>query len=89
MMDCCDGGMMAGMWLFGLLWLLILGGVIWLIARVIMRGGTDDLKGNRSSQDVALDALRNRFASGEIDETEFRKRSEVLRSEDVGHASHG
>lgn len=73
---------MAGMWLFGLLWLLIVGGVIWLIVRAILRGRPDQPVGAQPGQGTALVALRQRFAKGEIDEPEYRERRRVLDSGD-------
>ena len=81
--------MMAGMWLMGILWLAIVGGGIGLIVWVILRGRSVDRYGPRGSEDVALAALRNRFANGEIDETEYRERREILMARDAGHSPQG
>jgi putative membrane protein len=75
------GGMGGWMWLAGFIWLaLILGGialVVWAVSRGLgARGGS----GSGSDRDPALGALRERFARGEIDETEYRERRRTLES---------
>ncbi len=55
-------------------WGLVLWGVFY-----FMRGGSQQTPG-RSADDI----LRERFAAGEIDEPEFRKRSDALHESDVG-----
>lgn len=71
------GGVAGPRFLLPLLLLLLLGGLAtWLIRR--RRNGTDG-----SGSGSALDALRERFARGEIDHAEFDHRQAVLVGADV------
>jgi putative membrane protein len=59
-----------GWWpLFGLLWLALLGTLIWLVVRQVT-----------SRRSSATHVLAERYARGEIDDDEYRKRLDVLRS---------
>lgn len=89
MIDYCGDGTMAGMWLMGLLWLLVVGGGIGLVAWAIFRRPSGDRPGGQRNQDAALTALRQRFATGEIDETEYRARREVLETNGAESISQG
>lgn len=65
-------GMMFGgifMWLF---WLLLIGGVVWLISMLF--------RSNRptSPGETALDRLKMRYAKGEIDRIEFEQKKKGL-----------
>lgn len=61
-----------------LLWLLLLLLVFWALARLLLgRNGSD-----RPRQKSAKDILDERFANGEIDEQEYRKRLKVLKEGD-------
>ena len=55
-------------------WGLVLWGVF-----LFVRGGSSTPR--RSADDI----LRERFAAGELDESEFRQRSDALRESDVGN----
>ena len=61
-------GMHAFWWLF---WLLGIGGLFWLMSARSRRGRS-------TRRDDALDTLRRRYASGEIDEEEYERRREIL-----------
>jgi putative membrane protein len=63
-------------WLpFGLLWLAVLGTVIWLVVRSVRQG-------NRSGVDRARDILAERYARGEVSVEEYRERlGELARHE--------
>lgn len=86
-MDCCggmDGGMMGGMWwLWGILWFALIGGGIGLVVWAITRG-TNAKAVASEGHDRALATLRERFASGEISETEYQQRRSVLEEKAVG-----
>jgi len=60
--------------LFPLFWILLIGLIILLARRMHWRGRRQD--GMLGAEGV----LRERYARGEIDETEYRQRLEVLRS---------
>lgn len=61
---------MHGWWMW--LWpLLLLGVVVWLVSLSVQAA--------RRTEKSAEDLLRRRYAAGEIDETEFRRRREHLR----------
>ena len=73
----CEG--MAGPWgwammlLMGLFWIAVIGGVGWLLYR-LLRG-----RGARSSRDAEAKAiLRDRYASGDIDRATFERMREDL-----------
>ena len=63
-------------WLGGLLWLIVLGALVGLIVWLVVRN-----TGQRPTapHGDARRILAERFARGEIDEDEFRRRSELLR----------
>jgi putative membrane protein len=59
-------------WLpFGLLWLAVLGTVIWLVVRTVGRD-------NRSGVERARDILAERYARGEVGVEEYRERLDEL-----------
>lgn len=64
------------MWLGGLLWLIVLGALVGLIVWLVVR--TSGQSPN-APHGEARRILAERFARGEIDEDEFRRRSELLR----------
>jgi putative membrane protein len=73
-----NGGLFMGMhWL----WWLIVIGTFCAMAWAIVRVSTDRSTTSRrvDAQEVAEEALRRRFASGEIDEEEFVRRLKILR----------
>lgn len=74
----CHDGMMSSMWIGGLFWLLIAAAGIVLLVWLVGRGRTGDDSPPGSSTDRALSILRERLASGEIDETEYRTRLRLL-----------
>jgi len=67
-------GMMTGMWIFGLLWVAVAIAAI-VVVYLTMSRRTDHLP-----TDTALNALRERYARGEIDAVEYQARSSVLRN---------
>ncbi|WP_417235775.1 SHOCT domain-containing protein [Arthrobacter sp.] len=76
-----DGGMMAMMWP----WMLILAalaiaGLIALILVIIKlaRGNSEHATGSRNAPGTARQILDERYAHGEIDHDEYRKRRETL-----------
>lgn len=71
----------AGGWLMmgiGMLfWLLVLVAVVWIVVRTISAADRRQADG-RGDRDEALDLLRRRFASGEIDAEEYEQRLALL-----------
>lgn len=61
-------------WMMGVGWLVFLAIVVTL-GFVLARGFSSRDRGSRSAQDI----LAERFARGEIDEDEYRKRRDALR----------
>lgn len=71
-----------------LVWILVIGGIILLLRRTVWRGrggppgpgpGYDEPGGPRPARrETPLDLLDRRFAAGEIDEDEYRRRFSVL-----------
>lgn len=72
-----DGYMMGGHWGWWIFWLAIAGLVLWGLARSAGSGGGSAGSGSPES---AEDALRRRYAAGEISREEFEERLKVLRS---------
>lgn len=74
-----NNGWDAGMWIIMIivvvmLWVLIVFGVM-AFSRYLRHGDLRPLRGNGGAEAI----LRDRFARGEIDEDEFRKRMTALR----------
>ena len=71
----------AGGWLMMgigmLIWIVILVAVVWLVVRTINAADRRQADG-RGDRDEALDLLRRRFASGEIDAEEYEQRLALL-----------
>ncbi len=79
-----DGGMFVGMhWLWWLFWVFTLLVIGWSFVRL----GTErsDERKELHLEEAAEEALRRRFADGEIDEEEYRRRMSVLRETGQGH----
>ncbi len=72
------GGMMGGFGIFTVLfWIALLTIVVWAVAR-IFPSCTDTKPPSVEGPDPAVEALRVRFARGEIDAEEYRRALEVL-----------
>lgn len=69
-----------GMILNMLIWIIVLGLIIYGIVLLIMKLGTQkaDSPLFEKQGDSAIEILRERFARGEIDEQEFEKRKKFL-----------
>jgi putative membrane protein len=68
-----------------LLFLALLGLVAWLVVRTVRRpGGGPTRPVHTAGQDTAERLLADRFARGEIDEEEYRRRLATLRSVGAG-----
>lgn len=93
MMDWDDWGRMGGWgWvattLASLLFLALLALVAWLVLRAVRRPGGDPPRPGRAAEwDTAERVLADRFARGEIDEEEYRRRLATLRSAGTVHGS--
>ena len=61
----------------GLIWILILGLIGWAVFAATQRNGGLRVPASSNRED-ALQILRTRFASGEIDAEEFKKRRRLL-----------
>lgn len=78
-----SGGLFMGThWVWWLSWVLILFGALWAFARLY--GERAETRRRRRAEDAAEEALRTRFAAGEIDEEEFSERLRVLRTKHSG-----
>lgn len=70
-----------GMGGFGLIFLLLIVGlVVWALVRVLPNQGGDN-GGSRSEQSSSEDILKERFARGEIDAGEYENSLATLRGE--------
>ncbi len=76
-----DGHMLGWMWLWGLLWFAVVAGGIALVIWALSRGLSGGRCASGPAPDRALEALRERFARGEIDEADYLARRRVLLSE--------
>lgn len=72
-----DGGGWLMMGTGMLVWVIVLVAVVWLGVRAVSAADRRQTDGRRD-QDDALDLLRRRFASGEIDAEEFEQRLALL-----------
>ncbi len=70
--------MMSGMWLMGLFWLLLIGGGIALVVWAVSGQQRSGSGPYQTADDTALSTLRERFARGDIDETEYHERRRTL-----------
>ena len=59
-----------------LIWAAVIGGVIWVVTQLSVRNGTRGQGGSRDARSI----LDERFARGEIDEDEYRRRRDELSS---------
>jgi putative membrane protein len=63
-----------GMWLGWIIGLIIVIAIIWIIVKAAGQSGSR----NTSTGKSALDILKERYATGEIDKEEFEKRKKDL-----------
>ena len=72
-------GMMGGygtMFFMPVLWIVILGLIIWAVAAAVRRPGKSD--GPNRPVDSALEVLKRRYARGEIDKEEYEAKKKDL-----------
>jgi putative membrane protein len=75
-----DGWMMHN-WGFGMWFFFLVGlGVIALVLFLVLRNQSPAPEGPAGPADTAMDILKRRYAEGEIDDEEFRRRKEELQS---------
>ncbi len=73
-------GMMSGfgwMWLMPVLWILLLGLIIWAVAAGV-RGQSESRGSDSSKADSALEVLKKRYARGEINKEEYEEKKKDL-----------
>lgn len=77
MMSMMGGGMILTM----ILWILIVGLIIYSVIRFLMKLNTkkEDTSTIGNPEDSSVEVLRERFARGEIDEQEFEERKAFLK----------
>lgn len=71
-----DGGF-GGMWFGPIIWILVLGLLVWLAIGVLRRYDPADRSGS-TSRKSPREILDDRYARGEINEEEYRHRRSVL-----------
>jgi putative membrane protein len=72
--DHMDGGWW---WVMGIGWLVFLAAIVTIVVLLVRRS---DHRGNRGGRSGPEDLLGERLARGEIDEDEYRRRRDALRS---------
>lgn len=65
------GGMLLGGLLMLAFWVLVIGGVIWLV--VTLARGSQSLPGTPTAGQTPLDILKTRYAKGEITKEQFEE----------------
>jgi len=65
------------MWLTGLVWLLVLAGIVGLVVWLVLRA-SQPAANSGTGTDSARRILAERFARGEIDADEYARRRELL-----------
>lgn len=78
-----EGGLFIGMhWVWWLVW----AGTVVLLVWALLRLSSERARAHRNvvAEEAAMEALRSRFAEGEIDEEEFTHRIKVLRETGLG-----
>lgn len=70
--------MMGGMWFMMLFWLLLIAGGIALAVWAVSGRQRSGSGVHQTTDDTALSTLRERFARGDIDETEYHERRRTL-----------
>ena len=77
-----DGGGYGGHWgwmvVSMVVTMVLLAGLIWIIARLIIDGSKRDDPPNMPRDPDALTVLQRRYASGELDDAEYDHRRQVL-----------
>jgi len=73
-----NGGNWAWMLLSMTVTMVFLGGLIWIIARLVIDGNRREDRPVAPRAPDALDVLRHRYASGEVDLVEYEQRRQVL-----------
>lgn len=78
-----DGGLFMGMhWLWWSVWFVVLGLLGWAFIRLYSERA--EVRRQRGEKEAAEEALRRRFAEGDIDEDELVRRMNVLRETGLG-----
>lgn len=69
---------LGGWWTMGILWLVVIGLIMWLVVYLARSSGT---KANSSAGGdlKAIDILKNRYARGEIDKKEYEEKLKDLK----------
>ncbi len=68
-------GMMFGGGFMWIVWLLLIAGVAWLVAALVASRG----RASNSTGASAMDIVKERYARGEIDRTEYEQKLQDLR----------
>jgi len=64
------------MFLMPILWIIVLGLIIWAVVAALQRSGESDSTAHKA--DSPLDILKRRYAQGEIDKEEFEAKKKDL-----------
>ncbi|OGO40455.1 MAG: hypothetical protein A2147_08690 [Chloroflexi bacterium RBG_16_57_8] len=69
-------GGIGGMFLMPVLWIVVIGLIVWAVIAAVQRSGGHDSSSH--SSDSALEVLRRRYARGEINKEEFEQKRKDL-----------
>ncbi len=79
--DAWMGGMHGWGWL---LWLLVLGGLVWALLARRDGAGRDGPRAREPGQETPLQLLQRRLARGEIDPEDYERRRDLLQRDGSG-----
>ena len=66
-----------GWWLMGIVWLVVIGLIVWLVV-YLARGSGTTTKSSAGGDEKALEILKTRYARGEIDKKEYEEKLKDL-----------
>jgi uncharacterized membrane protein len=67
-----DGMGFGGMWFGPVIWIFLIGVIIWGFFTIVNRNSGHQYRAAELPEDVALEVLKKRYASGEITEEQFK-----------------
>ena len=68
---------LGGWWTMGIIWLVVIGLIVWLVVYLVRPGGTS-VTSTTGESIKALEILKARYARGEIDKKEYEEKLKDL-----------